>query len=423
MLFVAIVLGLALLIVGVPIFVFFALTGSTILLFHLNVTSYVIGQSMFTAVTKYMLVSLPLYILLGQLMLHGGLAKRLTNMSVAWVGHYRGGLAIASIMAIAFFSAISGSILASIITIGAIMIPIMVQNGYSKPFAGAVIASAAGIDALIPPSSAAIVYASITGTSLSKLFMAGLIPGIIQGVLLLVVAAFLSRKIPTIKPVPWRERLTATYKALPVLSLVVIILGGIYIGVLLPTEAAAVACLLALLLGFVVYRETTPRNVWQSLTETAKTTCVVFIMIATASFLSQVFIYTQVPQNLASAVAGVGLNPVTFMFMAMVAVLILGTFLEAVPNQLVSMPIFMVIAANLKVDLVAFYVPFCIFIGIGLLTPPVAVGAYTASSVARESPERIFRHIYPWFFLAMLASGALNILIPQIALWIPNTMR
>ncbi len=415
-------IGILFLVIGVPIFVVFAVSGAIILVYHLGVTWYTIGHSMFYSVTNYPLVALPLFILVGHFMLQGGLARRMTDFFIAWFGHYRGGLAIASIIAVGFFGAISGSILAGIITIGTIMIPEMVKQGYSKSFAAAVIAVAAGLDTLIPPSGTAIIYSSITGAPLAKIFMAGLIPGIIQMLLLLVVVVVLCRKMPAAKPVPWRQRFVTTYKALPVLVLPVVILGSIYTGLLLPSEAGAVACILCLLFGSIVYREITLRKVWQALTATARITCIIFILIATATFLSLVLVYTRIPQNLTAAIMGAGITPTTFLFMAVLTSLILGTFLEAVPNIVVTAPVFMVIALNLGVDLIHLYVPFCIFIGIGLLTPPVSVGVYTAASVSGESPERLFRHIFPWFFLALLASGVINILVPELSLWLPSTM-
>lgn len=416
-------LGVALMVVGVPIFVVFTLSGAIILFFDLQVTWFTMGQAVFASVTKYILVAIPLFIFAGHLMLSGGIARRLIDLFVAFFGHFRGGLAIAAILSVAVFSAISGSILASIITIGTIMIPEMVRQGYSRAFSGALIAAVAGIDALIPPSNAAIVYCSITGNSVSDVFMAGMIPGLVQAILLFVVVVFLCRKMKPSTPASWRERRRAIYRAFPALSLPIIILGGIYTGIFLPTEAAAVAGVCCLFIGFIVYRELTLSRVWKALVATAQSTCIIFVLIATASFLSQVMIYTRIPQQISEAIIGSGFSPVTFMLLAAVVVLILGTFMEAVPCTLISVPIFMVIAKKLGVDLVHFYVPFTIFVGIGLLTPPVAVGAYTAASIAEVSPDNIFRNLYPWMVLALVVSGVINIFVPQLATWLPRTMH
>jgi C4-dicarboxylate transporter, DctM subunit len=416
-------LGVALMVVGVPIFAVFTLSGAIILFFDLQVTWFTMGQAAFASVTKYILVAIPLFIFAGHLMLSGGIARRLINLFVAFFGHFRGGLAIAAILSVAVFSAISGSILASIITIGTIMIPEMVRQGYSRAFSGALIAAVAGIDALIPPSNAAIVYCSITGNSVSDVFMAGMIPGLVQAILLSAVAVVLCRKMKPSAPASWRKRGRAIYSAFPALALPVIILGGIYTGSFLPTEAAAVAGVCCLFIGFFVYRELTLARVWEAMIATAQSTCIIFVLIASASFLSQVMIYTRIPQQISEAIVGSGFSPITFMLLASVVVLILGTFMEAVPCTLITVPIFMVIAKKLGVDLVHFYVPFTIFIGIGLVTPPLAIGAYTSASISEVSPDEIFRNLYPWMVLALVASGVINILVPQLAIWLPRTMH
>jgi C4-dicarboxylate transporter DctM subunit len=403
--------------------VVFALSGAIILFFDLQITWYAMGQAVFASITKYILVAIPLFIFAGHLMLSGGIARRLIDLFVAFFGHFRGGLAIAAILSVAVFSAISGSILASIITIGTIMIPEMVRQGYPRAFSAALIAAVAGIDALIPPSNAAIVYCSITGNSVSDVFMAGMIPGLVQALLLFFVVIVLCRKMKPSAPASWRQRGRTLYRASPALSLPIIILGGIYTGVFLPTEAAAVAGVCCLFIGFFVYRELTLSRVWKALIATAQASCVIFILIATASFLSQVMVFTRIPQHIAEAITSKGITPITFMLLAGVVSLILGTFMEAVPNTLISMPIFMVIAKKLGIDLVHFYVPFCIFVNIGLLTPPVAVGAYTAASISEESPDKIFRNLYPWMVLALVVSGIINIFVPQLATWLPRTMH
>lgn len=425
MLQIGVILGILLLVIGVPIFAVFALSGGLILAFHLNIPWYAMGMEVFESITKYVLVAIPLFIFAGHLMLSGGIAKRLTDMFVSFFGHYKTGLAIASCLSVALFSAVSGSILASVITIGAIMIPEMERAGYPRAWAAALIASVAGIDALIPPSNAAIIYCSITGSSVSDVFMAGLIPGLLQMVLLLAMAAITCRKMNIIKrpPASWRERIIATYKALPAVSLPLVILGGIYSGLFLPTDAAAIACVLCVLIGFFVYRELTFTGLWKAMVATAKSTSVVFILIAGASFISQVLIFTQIPQKITAATLAFGIGPISFLLLAMLVGLILGTFMEAIPALLISVPVFMAMAKPLGVDLVHFFVPFQIFSGIGLLTPPVAVGAYTAASVANEGAAKVFRYIFPWMLLVLMLSGVINIFFPQLSLWLPSTMH
>jgi len=422
---IGIIAGILLLVIGVPIFAVFAVSGGLILGFHLDIPWYAMGDAVFDSVTKYIFVAIPLFIFAGHLMLSGGVARRLTVMFVSYFGHFRAGLALAACLSVALFSAISGSILASIITIGTIMIPEMEQAGYPRAWAAALIASVAGIDALIPPSNAAIIYCSITGSSVSDVFMAGMIPGILQMGFIMVMASIMCKRIDIEKrpKASWHERLVATYKALPAVILPVIILGGIYTGFFLPTDAAAVACILCILIGFFVYRELTFARLWQGMVATAKGTSVIFVLIASASFISQMFIFTQIPQKISASVLGFGIGPLTFMLCAMLVGLILGTFMEAIPALLISVPVFMVMAEPLGVDLVHFFVPFQIFSGIGLLTPPVAVGVYTVSSTANVGSTKVFRFIFPWLILVLIFSGILNMLIPELSLWLPSTMH
>jgi len=416
------ILGLVLLVVGVPIFVVFAITGAIILTFHLHVSWFAMGITMFSSVTKYILVAIPLFIFAGYLMLHGGIARRLVNMFIAYFGHLRGGLVIAAILSVGLFSAISGSILSSIITIGTIIIPEMDRAGYPRTFSAALIACVAGVDALIPPSNIAIIYASVTGCSVAKLFMAGMIPGLVQIIILLVVGLLMSRGMSASKRASWRERALATYVALPTIILPIVILGGIYTGIFLPTESAAVACVLCLFIGFFIYRELTWKKVWTALMATAKTSCIIFIIIATASLLSQTMVYTRLPQQITEYIVLWGVTPVTFFLLAALVSLIIGTFMEAIPALLISVPVFYAIAMKLGVDPIHLYVPICIFSGIGLLTPPVAVGVYTAASISKESPQDIFRVVFPWMFLGLCLSGVINIFFPELALWLPGTM-
>jgi C4-dicarboxylate transporter DctM subunit len=423
MLIFAIAIGFFLLVVGVPIFMVFVITGGLITGVYLGVPWSSIAQQVLDSLTKYMLLAIPLYILAANIMVQGGLSQRLVNMFISFVRHYKGGLGLALVMSIALFSAISGSILASIVAIGGIMIPIMVKHGYSKAFAAAMCAAVAGIDALIPPSNIAIIYSAITGVSVGKTFMAGLIPGFFQAAVLVAVSVFMSRDVGVMPRASWKERWQATCRALPVLGMPVMILGGIYTGVFSPVEAAAVACVYALIVSGFIYRELTPYGLWEALKLTVETTAIIFGLIAAASFLSVALAYTRVPQKITEVILGLGVNPLLFVFAAALVWLILGTFLEAIPNIYLTVPIAFPIAMALQIDLLQLYVICCVFVGIGLITPPVCVGAYTSAAVANEPPERVIRHLFPVYTIVLVACGIVYMLIPQFSTWIPGMMK
>jgi len=415
-------LGLLLLVIGVPVFIGFALGAGAICYYHLHVPWFALSQVMFESTTKYILLAIPLYILAANLMVQGGLARRLADVFLGFVGHWRGGLAIALVLTEGFFSAISGSILASIVTIGGIFIPLMVARGYDRAFVAALVASVAGIDALIPPSNAAIIYCAITGASVSEAFAAGILPGLFQMAVLMVVSRVLCRDMTPEKRCSWRERWHIIGRGSTALFMPVVILGGIYGGIFTPTEAAAVACIYAALVSGFVHKELNGSKIWAALRSTALTTSVIFAIIAASSFLSVILAYTRVPQQVTQWCLAMGVTPLTLLLAVAVATLILGTFLEAVPNMYVTIPLIFPVALALKLDLMQLYVVAGVFIGIGLLTPPVCVGAYTAAAVAQESPQNVLRKLYPTFIMVLVGCGLFYILVPSFSTWLPSIL-
>jgi len=415
-------LGLVLLVVGVPIFIGFALGAGAICYYHLHVPWFALSQVMFESTTKYILLAIPLYILAANLMVQGGLAQRLADVFLGFVGHWKGGLAIALILTEGFFSAISGSILASIVTIGGIFIPLMVARGYDRAFVAALVASVAGIDALIPPSNAAIIYCAITGASVSKAFAAGVVPGIFQMLVLMGVCRVLCRDMTPEKRCSWRERWAIIGRGGTALLMPVVILGGIYSGIFTPTEAAAVACLYAAVVSGLIHGELGWSKIWKALESTALTTSVIFAIIAASSFLSVILAYTRIPQQITQWCLQMGVGPMSLLLAVALASLILGTFLEAVPNMYITIPMIFPVAMALKLDLMQLYVAAGVFIGIGLLTPPVCVGAYTAAAVAQASPQKVLRELYPTFVLVLVGCGLLYIFVPAFSNWLPNLL-
>lgn len=413
----------ALMVLGVPIFMVFVLAGGFITGFHLEIPWSSLAQQVLDSVSKYMLLAIPLYILAANLMFQGGLSQRLVDMFISYVRHFRGGLPMALVMSIALFSAISGSILASIVAIGGIMIPIMVRHGYSRAFSAALCAAVAGIDALIPPSNIAVIYSAITGVSVAKTFMAGLIPGVFQAGVLVVVSVFMSTRVDGMPAASWKERWQATWNAMPILGMPLLILGGIYGGIFSPVEAAAVACVYAVVVGICIYREMTWPGVWKALKETVETTSVIFGLIAAASFMSVAITYTRVPQQITEFVLSYGVSPMLFMIAIAIVWLIMGMFMEAIPNLYLTVPIAYPLAAALKIDLIQLYVICCCYVGIGLMTPPVCVGAYTAAAIAKEAPEKVVKELFPVYIIALCACGLVYMLIPGFSTWIPSMMK
>jgi C4-dicarboxylate transporter DctM subunit len=295
----------------------------------------------------------------------------------------------------------------------------MIDKGYPKPFVIVLAATAALMDALIPPSNTAIIYSSITHVPVSKAFAAGVLPGLVLGGLLLVYVMWACRKMERPEPQSWRERGRALVVAVPSLLLPVIVLGGLYGGLLTPAESASVASIYALGLGVFVYRELTWRNFWRATRATAETTAVIFAIIAMAVYFSIIMTYTKTPQAIVQFFIDYNIGPITFFILAGIAIVILGTFMEAVPVFYLTLPIMYPICTALKIDPLHFYVFITGLIGIGLITPPVCVGLYTAAAILNTPPQQAFRAV-PGFLIIGIIYAAIVMLVPSLATWLPK---
>ena len=419
---VAIILSLLLLILSVPIFMVFGLGSAIVAIWGLNLPWSTLIQVSFGSMTKHVLIAVPLFIFAGMVMLRGGAAARLVHFATTLVGHWPGGLGIAMILAMGFFAAFCGSILAAITAIGTIMIPKMVDQGYPKPFVIVLSASAAFLEALIPPSNAAILFSALTDVPVSRTFAAGFVPGFVLIILLGIVVTWRCRHLKNPVRATAAERFAAFRSALPGLFTPVIILGGIYAGLLTPSESAAVAGVWAILIGILIYRELNLTGIVTALKETARITAVIFAIIAMATFLSVVLTYSQVPQTIINFFTEMGGTPIMFWLSVAIICLILGTFVEIVPVFYLTVPIFAALALSLNQNILHLYVVFVAFAGIGMITPPVCVGVYTAAGVAKESPEKAFREV-PLFVGIGILFGLLMIFFPQAATWLPDVLN
>ncbi len=417
----AIFSSIVLLLMSAPIFLVFGIGSSAAAILGLGLPWSTLIQVSFGAMTKHILVAVPLFIFAGMVMLRGGAAKRLVNFATALVGHWPGGLGIAMVIAMGFFAAFCGSILAAITAVGTIMMPKMLEQGYPKPFVIVLAASAALLEALIPPSNAAILFSALTNVPVSQTFAAGVIPGIILLFLMVAVVLIKCRNIRNPAPASVSDRWRSFIGALPGLITPIIILGGIYAGLLTPSEAAAVAGVWAMLMGFFIYRELTVKSLGLALKETATITAIIFAIIATATFLSVVLTYSQIPQQIVSYFTDMGAT-FTFFWVALAIIcLLLGTFVEIVPVFYLTVPIFATITLSFDQSLLHLYVVFVAFAGIGMITPPVCVGIYTSASVIQENPARAFREV-PLFVVIGIVYGILMILVPEASTWLPSLL-
>ncbi|MEX3010445.1 TRAP transporter large permease [Hoeflea sp. TYP-13] len=418
----AVFISVVLLIMSVPIFMVFGLGSSTTAIWGMNLPWSTLIQVSFGSMTKHVLIAVPLFIFTGMVMLRGGAAHRLVAFATALVGHWPGGLGIAMVLAMGFFAAFCGSILAAITAVGTIMMPKMVEQGYPKPFVIVLAASAAFLESLIPPSNAAILFSALTDVPVSRTFAAGFVPGLVLLILLTAVVSWRCRDLRSPVRSSGAEKLSAFWNSLPGLFTPVIILGGIYAGLLTPSESAAVAGVWAMAIGFFVYKELTLKGFMDCLKQTAMITAVIFAIIAMATFLSVVLTYSQAPQKIITFFTEMGGTPLMFWFAVAAICLILGTFVEIVPVFYLTVPIFAALALSLNLDILHLYIVFVAFAGIGMITPPVCVGVYTAASVAKESPEKAFREV-PLFVGVGIVFGLLMVFFPAAATWLPSVLQ
>ena len=415
------IVAFVLLFLSLPIFLVFGIGGALSAIVGLELPWSTLIQVAFGSMTKHVLIAVPLFIFAGMIMLSGGMAARLVNLCIALVGHLPGGLGISLVLAMGFFAAFSGSILAAISAVGTIMMPRMIEEGYPTPFVIVLAASAALLESLIPPSNAAILFSALTSAPVSRTFAAGVLPGFVLLGLMVLLVVWKCRHIRGTTRASVGEKLRAAYLALPALVTPVIILGGIYSGLLTPSESAAVAGVWAMLVGALVYRELTVQGVIDALRHTAVITAIIFSIIAMATFLSVVLTYARIPQAIISAFSDFGASASLFWLSVAIICLVLGTFIEIVPVFYLTVPLFAAIALSLNLDILHLYVVFVAFAGIGMITPPVCVGIYTSAGVIKESPEKAFREV-PLFVIVGIIYGILMVLFPFTSTWLPRVL-
>jgi tripartite ATP-independent transporter DctM subunit len=376
-------------------------------------------------VDNFSLLAIPFFVLAGALMAEGGMAWRLVAFANIFVGFMRGGLAMVNILASMFFGGISGSAVADVSSIGSIMIPMMKKQGYDDHFSVNVTITSATQGIIIPPSHNAIIYTYAAGgtISIAQLFMAGVIPGIMIGLSLMVLTFIVARKrgYPKGRAVGLGEALKITWEALAGLLTVVIIVGGVIGGVFTPTESAAVACVWAFVVTMFVYRDLKWRDLPVMLGGVVRTVAMVMIVIGFASSFAYIMTLMQVPAKATAFLLELSNDKLVILLLINVLLLILGTFMDMAPLLLICTPILLPVVKALGVDPVHFGIIMMLNLGIGLVTPPVGTVLFVGCAVGKVPIEHAVRHLWP-FWIAMLVVLLLVTYIPEFAMWIPNML-
>ncbi len=380
-----------------------------------------LAQRMATSLDSFALLAIPFFILAGQIMNRGGIARRLIDFAKAIVGPLPGGLAFVNIIACMLFGAISGSAVAAASAIGGFMNPMMEKEGYDKSFSAAVNITSATTGLIIPPSNILIIYSLASGgVSIAALFLAGYVPGILIGIALMLVAgvyAFI-KKYPTEKAVGITIFLKRFLDALPSLLLLVVVIGGIVAGIFTATEASAVAVVYTFVLAF-AYKEITVRDVPSILLETTKTTAIVMLLIATSVAMSWVMSYESIPQEISAGLLGISDNPIVILIIINLILLFVGIFMDMTPAVLIFTPIFLPIVTQMGIDPIHFGIIMILNLCIGLCTPPVGSVLFVGCGVANLKIQQVIRPLLP-LFLIMLVVLVLITYIPSLSLWIPE---
>lgn len=369
---------------------------------------------LFNGLNNISLMAIPGFVFAGILMAKGGISKYLIECLRSWIGHIPGGMAVVCVLACAIFASISGSSPATAAAIGSIMIPGMVQAGYSKKYAIGLVAVSGTLGILIPPSITLIVYGYVAEqkASIGKLFTAGILPGLFFTFTLVVSAILYAKrnKFGSLPKASWKERWVSTAKALPAAIMPVFILGSIYSGIVTPTEAAVLSCLYACLVSVFVYKEITWRSWRPIITETVNLTAMIFLVIAAATLFKQYLTLSQVPQLAMQWIAETEMNKYLFLLLVNLLFLILGAFLESVSIVLLTLPILLPMLGTLGIDVYHFAIIMTINMKIAMITPPVGLNLFVVSGIAKESFEKTVAAVMPFLWIMLL-----NLVI--VALW------
>ena len=418
-----IIIFLICLAIGIPIAFSLGIASFSILYIK-NIPFMVIAQRMFTGIDVFPFMAIPFFILAGELMNRSGITSKLVKFSDLFVGHIKGGLSHINIVASMFFAGITGSAVADTSAIGSMLIPAMIKKGYDIDYSAAVTASSSVIGPIIPPSIPMVIYALLSGQSVAALFLAGMLPGILLGLSLLVVSYIYSaqRNYPKREEkISFRDFIKSCISAIIPLLMPVIILGGILTGVFTATEASCIAVVYSLIIGFLVYRNLTLKELANCFLETAKTTGVVFLVIACANIFNWLLSVEQVPQLMANIFKEYISNPRVFLLVLNLMLLFLGTFMEGTAAMIITVPLFLPIAVSYGIHPVMFGAIVVLNLMIGLITPPVGLCLYVACGIAKISLETISKAIVP-FLIAEIITLFMITYIPFLTLWLPRLL-
>ena len=417
------VLLLALMLTGMPVSISLGLTVLTFLFTMTNVPLESVALKLFTGIENFEIMAIPFFILAGNFLTHGGVAKRMIDFASSMVGHWHGGLGLAGVLACALFAAVSGSSPATVVAIGSILMPAMIAAGFPSRFGAGVITTSGALGILIPPSIVMVMYAVATNTSIGALFMAGIVPGIALALVLGAVTWYRAWKggMPRLQRKTWSLRLRAFKDAVWGLLLIVVVMGGIYTGLFTPTEAAAMSAVYAFVVAVFVYKDLSLKDVPRVLLNSASMSAMLLYIITNAILFSFILTNENIPQGLGNWMVGMGLGPVAFLLACNIILLVAGNFMEPSSIVLIFAPILFPVAMRLGIDPVHFGIMMVVNMEVGMCHPPVGLNLYVASGITKMGITELTVAVWPWL-AAMLGFLVVVTYWPGLSLWLPHLL-
>ena len=414
---------LVLMLTGMPISIALGLTVLTFLFTMTQVPLESVALKLFTGIENFEIMAIPFFILAGNFLTHGGVARRMIAFATSMVGHWYGGLGLSGVVACALVAAVSGSSPATVVAIGSILLPAMVKAGFPKRFGAGVITTSGALGILIPPSIVMVIYAVATNTSVGALFMAGVVPGLVLASFLGAVTWYRAwkNKLPRLPRASWRERLVAFRDSIWGLLLIVVVMGGIYTGIFTPTEAAAMSAVYAFIVAVFVYRDLGLKDVPRVLLSSANMSAMLLYIITNAVMFSFIMTNENIPQGLASWMLAQGFGPITFLLACNVILLLAGNFMEPSSIVLIFAPILYPVAMKLGVDPVHFGIMMVVNMEVGMCHPPVGLNLYVASGITKMGITELTVAVWPWL-LAMLVFLVLVTYWPALSIALPRAL-
>ncbi len=412
-----------LMLTGMPISISLGLTVLSFLFLLTQVPIESVALKLFTGIEKFEIMAIPFFILAGNFLTHGGVAKRMIRFATSMVGHFHGGLGLGGVLACALFAAVSGSSPATVVAIGSILLPAMVKAGFPNRFGAGVITTSGALGILIPPSIVMVMYSVSTNTSVGALFMAGVIPGLMLAFMLGMTTWYRARSnnYPRLPRASWTERFVTFRESVWGLLLIVIVMGGIYTGMFTPTEAAAMSAVWAFVCAVFIYKDLGWKDVPRVLLSSANMSAMLLYIITNAVLFSFLMTHENIPQAMADAMIGTGVGVIGFLLIANILLLAAGNFMEPSSIVLILAPILFPIAVKLGIDPVHFGILMVVNMEVGMCHPPVGLNLYVASGITKMGITELTIATWPWL-LTMLVFLVIVTYWPPLSLWLPQKL-